>query len=69
MIINSKDVSKGIKSGKMKTKIENNIMVVELIEGRIYEGKILTKNGVWRKFIRFNDVNLNSALQYAKERI
>lgn len=53
----------------MKELIKENLKVVEIKKGQIYEGKKLTKNGIWRKFTRFNDVSLESAMKYAESKI
>lgn len=48
----------------MKELIKNNLKVIEIKKGHTYEGKKLTKNGVWRKHSRFNDISLESAMKY-----
>ena len=53
----------------MKELIKENLKVVEIKKGHVYEGKKLTKNGIWRKFTRFNDVSLESAMQYVESKI
>ena len=54
---------------KMKELIKDNLKVVEIKKGHTYEGKKLTKNGVWRKFTRFNDVSLESAMKYVESKM
>lgn len=62
-IIISNDIKKGIENGSMKELVKGNIKVIEVKKGSIYEGKKLTKNGVWRKFTRFNDSSIESAME------
>ena len=62
-IITSNDIKKGIKDGSMKEIVKGNIKVIEIKKESIYEGKKLTKNGVWRKFTRFNDTSIESAME------
>lgn len=62
-IITNNDIRKGIENGSMKEIIKGNIKVIEIKKGSIYEGKKLTKNGVWKKFTRFNDSSIKSAME------
>lgn len=62
-IITNNDIKKGIENGSMKEMIKGNIKVIEIKKGSIYEGKKLTKNGVWKKFTRFNDTSIESAME------
>lgn len=62
-IITNNDIRKGIENGSMKEMVKGNIKVIEVKKGSIYEGKKLTKNGVWRKFTRFNDSSIESAME------
>lgn len=62
-IITNNDIKKGIENGSMKEMIKGNIKVIEVKKGSIYEGKKLTKNGVWKKFTRFNDTSIESAME------
>lgn len=50
----------------MKELVKENLKVIEIKEGHIYEGKKLTKNGVWRKFVRFNATDLENAMKYVE---
>lgn len=62
-IITNNDIRKGIENGFMKEMVKGNIKVIEVKKGSIYEGKKLTKNDVWRKFTRFNDSSIESAME------
>ena len=53
----------------MKELIKGNLKVVEIKKGHVYEGKKINKNGIWRKFTRFNDVSLERAMKYAESKI
>lgn len=48
----------------MKELVKGNLKVIEIKEGHVYEGKKQTKNGIWRKYSRFNDLSLESAMKY-----
>lgn len=48
----------------MKELVKGNLKVIEIKEGQIYEGKKLTRNGIWRKYSRFNCTSLENAMVY-----
>lgn len=50
----------------MKELVKENLKVIEIKEGHIYECKKLTKNGVYRTTGNFNAKSLEEAMQYAE---
>ncbi len=66
-IITNKEVREKSKKGLMKSLIRENIKIIELVKGSVYQAHKKTKDGKFRRVVRFNDISLESALETAQK--